>query len=76
MPSSGVPARSTLPGTAGVFGHLLGSEKVNSSLKLHKRTGWVSLTHRSAQLNSTLIPMYSVKGPMSSQSIRSVIFFL
>ena len=41
MPSSGVPARSTLPGTAGVFGHLLGSENLNSSLKLRKRTGWV-----------------------------------
>ena len=41
MPSSGVPACSTLPGTAGVFGHLLGSENLNSSLKLRKRTGWV-----------------------------------
>ena len=40
MPSSGVPARNTLPGTAGVFGRLLGLEKVNSSLKLRKRRAY------------------------------------
>ena len=57
MPSLGVLALNTLPGTAGVFGHLLGSEKVNLSLKLCKRTGWVSLTQRSSQLNSILLPI-------------------
>ena len=58
MPSLLVPALNTLPGTAGVFGHLLGSEKVNSSLKLRKRTDWVSLTQRSLWLNSILLPQY------------------
>ena len=57
MPSSGVPSCSTLPGMAGVFGHLLGSEKVNSPLKLRKRTGWVSLTQCSSRLNSILLPI-------------------
>ena len=57
MPSSAVPALSTLPGTAGVFGHLLGLENVNLSLKLHMRTGWVSLTQWSSWLNSILLPM-------------------
>ena len=57
MPSLGVPALNALPGMAGVFRHLLGSEKVNLSLKLHKRTGWVSLTQCSSRLNSILLPI-------------------
>ena len=57
MPSLVAPALNTLPGAAGVFGHLLGLEKANLSLKLCKRTGWVSLTQCSSQLNSILLPM-------------------
>ena len=57
MPSFVMPALNTLPGMASVFGHLLGSEKVNSSLELHKRTDWVSLTQCSLWLNSILLPM-------------------